>query len=190
MSGGNVDLNPMHGSLFTGAGTPWGPMQTGAPGDMPNAPTAHGLGEFSAFDQSELVKRLISNLRGAGAKESQGTLRQASRLGVAQSDAARRGLRDISAGVEDRAAGVQMDAAKQAWESQMQQKQFADQMDMQRYAQALNAWNAKQGAYEREQAGRGAALGKIAKTIGGAAGGFLLGGPVGAVAGGAYGAGS
>lgn len=190
MSGGNVDSNPMHGSLFTGAGLPWGPMNSGNPGDIPNAPNAHGMDEFSAFDQSDLVKRLISQLRGDGAKQSNSALRQASRLGVAQSDAARRNLRDISAGVEDRAAGVQMGAAKEAFDSKMAQKQFAEQMDMQRYIQALNVWNAKQAAYEREQAGRGAALGKIAKTIGGAAGGFLLGGPVGAVAGGAYGAGS
>jgi predicted DNA-binding WGR domain protein len=163
---GNTDINPLHSSLFTGAGTAWGPMQSGDPGDMPGIPGERKISDFAAFDESEMVKRLISNLRAGGAKEQMGSLRQASRMGAGQSDAARKGLRDIAANTEDRSRAVELDAAKRAWESQMSQKQFAEQMDMQRYAQALAQWQAKKGINEAEKAGRSAGL-KNMMTMGG-----------------------
>lgn len=159
---GKIDLNPMNSSLFTGAGLPWGAMQTGDPGDMPGVPGERRVEDFAAFDQSEMVKRLISSLRGAGAKETQGALRQASRMGAGQSDAARSAIRDIAAEVEDRARGIELQAAKEAFESQLSQKQFAEQMDMNKYTQALAQWQAKKDMFEGEKAQRGAGLKSLA----------------------------
>lgn len=162
MSGGKIDLNPMNSALFTGAGTPWGAMQTADPGDMPGVPKARSLDEFQAFDQSEMVKRLIGNLRGSSARQSTGAMRQASRLGGAQSDAMRRNLGEIASGVEDRAAGIQLQAAKDAWEDKMRQKQFAEGMDMERYRQALAQWDAKKSERQAEEAKRNAGLKSLA----------------------------
>lgn len=158
----NINWNPLDSSLFTGKGLPWGGMQTADPGDMPGVPKERSLDEFSAFDQSEMVKRLISNLRGGSAKQSTNLLRQASRLGGAQSDAARRGLGDIAANVEDRAAGVELQAAKDAWEDKMRQKQYAENMDMQRYQQALAQWGAKKAERGAEEQKRAAGLKSLA----------------------------
>lgn len=156
--GGNADWNPTHGALFTGAGTPWGGMQTGDPGDMPNAPGERDINSFSAYDQSEMVKRLISNLRGSGSKQTQGAMRSASRMGAGQSDAARAQVGNIAADVEDRSRGVELQAAKDAWQSKMDQKQFAEQMDLKRYQMAVEAWKQKKALRDEEEAKRKAGV--------------------------------
>jgi len=162
---GKIDLNPMNSALATGAGLPWGAMNSGDPGDMPAIPKERNINDFSAFDQSEMVKRLISGLRGNGQKEAQGALRMASRMGAVQSDAARRNQNEIAAGVEDRSRGIELQAAKDAWDSKLGQKQFAENSDLQKYQLAAQQWQAKKSAYAQEQAERNSGLKKIARGI-------------------------
>lgn len=156
-----IDLNPFKGSLFTGAGLPWGAMETGDPGAMPGIPQERDVNSFNAYDQSELVRRLISGLRSSGAKQQMGAMRTASRMGAGQSDAARLGLNEIAADVADRSAGVELQAAKDTWADKMAQKQFAEQMDMQRYKDAIGQWQAKKGMYESEKEKRAGALNPV-----------------------------
>lgn len=156
-----MDWNIANSSLFTGAGLPWGPMQTGAPEDMPAAPKERSLDEFQAFDQSEMVKRLIADLRASGAKQKMGAMRTASRMGAAQSDAARLGLGEIDARVEDDAAKARLDAAKESWADKQAQKARAEAGDIQRYQLAQQNWAARKADYEAEKARRNSQYGNI-----------------------------
>lgn len=161
MSTGNIDLNPLNSSLFTGKGLPWGPTQQAEAGDIPGTPQERRLEDFQAFDQSEIVKRLVANLKNEGSKQSLGAMRTAARLGAGKSDAARAAQRDIAAGVEDRAAGVQLAAAKEGWADRMAQKRFAEQMDLQKYQAALQNWQAKKTLQEKEKSDRDTKLRQV-----------------------------
>ncbi len=155
----DIDWDPRHSSLFTGAGTAWGPATYGSPGAQPTIPGERNLNEFQAFDQSGLVNQLKSNIKGSQANQQLAAQRQAAASGAGGSDAARAMNQSVASNAQNQANAVDFQAAKEAWDSRMQQKQFAEQKDLQRYMAALDAWKANQANYLAEKGSRNSALG-------------------------------
>lgn len=160
-----IDWDPSHSSLATGAGLPWGPMQSGNPGDAPATPKERDINEFKAFDQSQMVKNLISNLRAGQAGQELAAQRRYAQLGAGKSDALRGALTGIGADTQNRAANIGLQAAKESWDDIQKQKQFAETGDLERYKAALQNWALQKQTYENEQAQRNAGLGGFLNSI-------------------------
>ncbi len=155
----NIDWDPSHSSLFTGAGTAWGGTTYGSPGAQPTIPGERNLNDFEAFDQSGLVNQLKQNIKQSQGKQQLAAQRQAAAQGAGGSDAARAINQNVASTSQNQANAVDFQAAKEAWESKMQQKQFEEQKDLQKYQAALDAWKTNQSNYLAEKGARNSALG-------------------------------
>ncbi len=155
----DFDINPFHSSLFTGQGTAWGPATYGKPADAPSAPSATKPSDYQAFDQTPLVKQLQAQMKAKQATNTVGAQRQANAMGAGGSDAARAINQNIASQSQQDQNAVQYEAAKEAFNSQVQQQQTADQQALARYQAALDQYKLNQGNYLAEKGARNSALG-------------------------------
>ncbi len=154
-----MDWNPLHSSLFTGAGTAWGAPKYGDAGAQPNVPGERNMEDFKAFDQSGLVNALKNNIRQSQGQQQLAAQRQAAAQGAGGSDASRAINQNIASNAQSQSNAVQLQAAKEAWQSQLQQKQFEEEQDLKKYQAALDAWKTNQSNYLAEKGARNSALG-------------------------------
>ncbi len=154
----NFDWDITKSSLFTGLGTPWGPTQYGV-GDEPKAPKERRLEEFSAFDRSPLVKELEQTLKSQqGSRQAQAGA-QASKLGVGKSSGTVGMMQGIAADTEGQINKARYQAALDSFKEQLGQKQFAEQMDMNRYKLDLDKYKSEREISQAEKSKRQGLLG-------------------------------
>lgn len=118
-------------ALFTGAGTPWGPRDTGAP-DKPKYKTDPN--EMQGFDYGPMQKAMEQSIRETRARRDQGTragLLGANPYGGGQGSAASRAYGQSAAQAESDIASSNAAIAKQAYDEKV--------AAMQQYNQALQA---------------------------------------------------
>lgn len=140
-------------------GTQFGDLRFGDPGSMPTIPGATQPGQYGAFDQTGLVKQLQGNLKQDQASNQLAATRQAAAMGMGSSDANRAINQNIASTTQDRARALQMQAAKETWDSQLQQQQFQDTTNLARYKAEQEAWQMKMAASLAEQNQRKSNLG-------------------------------
>jgi len=167
----DFDLNPFHGSLFTGAGTPWGE----GPQDPYKAQyKAFNPDEYTGFDTSALGKALRQDI-------GQNTARATGRLQGA--------LQRGGGGGADLISGM---AGLQAQQGQDENTLDAN-LKYQDYMQRYNQWRDLMGLESQKEAsdtarynGQVAGRNQFASGLGQLAGSALgsIGGPIGAAAGG------
>lgn len=149
-----MDWNPFKSSLFTGAGTPWGAMETGMP-DKPayaNDPMA-----FQGFDSSSLRDALNQQLRRGASQRRAGSLAAAQKGGALSSGQTIAGLGDISAQQAEQENLMNAQLARQDWMDRVAaMNQYNDRI--------ANQYAIDRGAYDQERAGRGRFWGDLFKA--------------------------
>jgi hypothetical protein len=153
--------NPKDSSMGSGAGMIWGPSKYGDPGALPEAPKDRKLEEFQAFDRSPMANQMISGLRTSGSQQKLNAARSASKMGMGQSDSALAQQGRIGSDTANKEAAIRYQSALDTWNDRMSQKQFAENMDLQKYKAAQDAWNNRQALYEGEKQKRRTGVGLL-----------------------------
>lgn len=146
--------DPTKGSLFTGAGTPWGPRDTGTP-DKPKYVTDPN--QMGGYDYAPMMATMEQSLRERGARQQQGNranLLGANPYGGTQGSAATRAYGQTSAGTAAAINEAQMGLSKQAYDEKVAAMQAQNAALQQEYALALQR-------AQREEDQRGAFFGKF-----------------------------
>ncbi len=161
-----MDWNPLHSSAFTGAGTPWGEMQTG----MPNANFIEDpySASIHAPDQSPLRQAMMMRIRQGAGRSQAGALAGLQKAGVQGADTSR-------------AIGRVAESENQdigSLEAGLGQQDFNNRLGlMDSINQARKAkYDRDAAAYENEQKGRSDFWNGAAGLAGKAAGAWLGGG--------------
>ncbi len=157
--------NPAESSLFTGKGTPWGPMNTGRPSD-PNF--IMDPSQVQGFDYSPMRQQLGERIGMAG-KEAQGQyLAGQSKLmgGVGRSSGAGTGLANIATDTERNRNMMDAELAMKDWQQRTELMKALNALKGSKYASDL-------GAYENEQNQRGQFVGDALGALSGGVGSFL-----------------
>jgi hypothetical protein len=143
--------NPRQSSLFTGKGTPWGPMDSGAP-DSPNFITDPS--QVAGFDYSPMRKQLAERMGMQGQEAAGQYLANQSKLmgGVARSSGAGTGLAQIATDTERNKGMMDAELAMQDWQQRMAMMNALNALKQSKYQTDM-------GAFQNEQAGRAGFLG-------------------------------
>ncbi len=153
-----------HSSLATGSGLPWG-----APADvragMPGTPITNiDPNTMPAFNQTGMVKNIISGLRNSQAQQNLGAQRNAAQMGAGNSNALGNQLQEISADTQNRALGAEQNAAKETWASQVQQAQNQEANNLANYKNQLSAWATGKQLEQNQQDQRNKQIGGLVDT--------------------------
>ena len=165
-----VTLRGKHGeplslvtSMGNGAGTPWGPMESGRP-QTPNYEAYDtNPNDFKGFDYSPMAAAAKNEIAlGGGNAQRQYLAGQSKLLGSGTTSGSNSGqLANIAAQTEKNQNNAANQFAQEGYQSQMQQmdafnraKQLANSLKAGQYGQDL-------GAYGQEEQGRGAAIGGL-----------------------------
>ncbi len=156
----NIDLDPTKSSMFTGKGFAWGPTEYGV-GDKPVAPGERNINDFTAFDRSPQIKQAAENMYGQqGIRQAQAAAR-GSKLGVGRSSSTVGQQEGIAAGTEDAINQMRYQAALDSFKEQLAQKQFAEQMDVDRYKTAMDQYKSDREIAAAEKSKRQGLLGSL-----------------------------
>ncbi len=141
-----------------------GPKEYG-PATAPQTPKERSLDEFTAFDRTPQVQALIKKLYGNLGVQQSAAGRMASKLGASKSSGNIGQMANLAAQTEDRAKDAQYQAQLDAFKEKMAQKQFAEQMDVNRYKAELEKYKMDQALNEAEDKKRAAVWGHFAKYM-------------------------
>ncbi len=159
-----ADWDITKSSLFTGAGTVWGPSKYGTP-DEPKAPGERDINSFAAFDRSPLLNELMNQLKQEqGISQAQAGA-QASKLGVGRSSGTAGQMNAIAENTDSQMNKARYQAALDSFKEQLAQKQFAEQMDVDKYKTAMDKYNKERALEEAEKSKRAAPLGAFSQFV-------------------------
>lgn len=165
ISSGDVMGNPKDSSLFTGKGTPWGPMETGRP-DAPDYITDPN--QIQGFDYSPMRQQLAERMAMQG-KQAQGQyLAGQSKLmgGVGRSSGAGTGLANIATDTERGINQMDAELALKDWQDRIQMMNALNALKQSKY-------NTDAAAYGAEQGARGGFVGDALGALGMGIGSYL-----------------
>lgn len=150
-----------------GRGTPWGPMQSGDPGEL-NLETDPS--KFKGFDYSQLKQQMLEDLALQGGDAQRQMLAGTSKaLGSGTMSGSTLGrLSNLAAQTQKNQGRVSAEMAMREWQDK---KDLMDSYNRAREA----SHRAKQDRFGAEQGGRGAFWQGMGNVAGGALGGWLGG---------------
>jgi hypothetical protein len=159
-----MDWNPFNSSLFTGAGTPWGPNELPTLSDLYANKPSQDVNAYQGFDTSPLSAALTQAIQSNSARNKQGLQAQFAKMGV---DGADRNSAMAQAGADEQNALAQMNA-DMAWRS------YQSKVDALNRANAM--WGNQLGLSQQEAKGRGDFWGNLLNAGGGLASTYMLSG--------------
>lgn len=148
-----------------GVNTLFDANQYGLPG-MPGAPKDRGYGDFQTFDNSPMANRLISQLNASTGQQQAKAAARASKLGVGRSSSTAGQMENIAADTENRIGQVEQQNALDSWKDLVQQKQFAEGLDANKFGTQMGGYKTNVEANQREQEARQNALFKLLAGVG------------------------
>lgn len=148
-----------------GVNTLFDPAQYGKPGDF-SIPQDRKYSEFQTFDRSPMANRLINQLTGKTGQTQAKALGAASKLGVGKSSGTAGMLQNIAADAENQIGQIQAQGALDSWKDLVQQKQFAEGNDVNRFQAQAGKYKTDVEASTREQESRNQALYKLLAGLG------------------------
>jgi hypothetical protein len=151
--GNSFSLDPSKSSMVTGAGLPWGAMESGNPGSMPTIPSDRKTADYLQSYKPEFTEAKRQFLATA-AQEQNAAGAQAAKMGAGQSAGAARNAENISAKSQANINAAQTQLQEDYYKQAVAEKQYAEQMDLQKYNAALASWQYNQQRYDAEKAAR------------------------------------